>query len=67
MIFSKKLPMKLSSKPLTEEEVAFSLAIKKWQIIDGNLTYDDLLNWNYISLQGINHTGSGDFSQDFPI
>ena len=55
---------KTSSKTPTEEEVAFSLAIKKWQIIDGNLTYDDPSIGIYMALQGINHTGSGDFSQD---
>jgi hypothetical protein len=52
------------SKTPTEEELTFSLAIKKWQIIDGNFTYDDLLNGIHTSLLGINHTGSGDFSQD---
>ena len=55
---------KTSSKTPTEEEVVFSLAIKKWQIIDGNLTYDDPSIGIYMALQGINHTGSGDFSQD---
>ena len=48
----------------TEEEVAFSLAIKKWQIINGNLTYDDPSNGIYTAFRGINHVGSGDFSQD---
>ena len=52
------------SKTPTEEELTFSLAIKKWQIIDGNFTYDDLLNGIHTSLLGINHIGSGDFSQD---
>ena len=52
------------SETPAEEQSTFSLAIKKWQIIDGNFTYDDLLNGIYTSLLGINHTGSGDFSQD---
>jgi len=51
------------SETLAEEESTFSLAIKKWQIIDGNFTYDDLLSGIHTSLLGINHTGSGDFSQ----
>ena len=52
------------SETPSEEESTFSLAIKKWQIIDGNFTYDDLLSGIHTSLLGINHTGSGDFSQD---
>ena len=52
------------SETPAEEQSTFSLAIKKWQIIDGNFTYDDLLSGIHTSLLGINHTGSGDFSQD---
>ena len=47
-----------------QEEVTFSLAIKKWQVIDGNITYDDPSIGINMVLQGIYHTGSGDFSQD---
>ena len=47
-----------------QEEVTFSLAIKKWQVIDGNITYDDPSIGINMALQGIYHTGSGDFSQD---
>ncbi len=46
------------------QEAAFSLAIKKWQIINGNFTYDDLSIGIYTELLGIDHTGSGDFSQE---
>ena len=54
----------IPSETPAEEQSTFSLAIKKWQIIDGNFTYDDLLSGIHTSLLGINHTGSGDFSQD---
>ena len=46
------------------QEAAFNLAIKKWQIIDGNFTYDDPSMEIHTELLGINHIGSGDFSQD---
>ena len=46
------------------QEAAFNLAIKKWQIIDGNFTYDDPSMGIHTELLGINHVGSGDFSQD---
>ena len=46
------------------KEAAFNLAIKKWQIIDGNFTYDDPSMGIHTELLGINHIGSGDFSQD---
>ena len=52
----------LESSP--QEKTVFSLAIKKWEIIDGNFTYDDPSIGIYSELLGIDHIGSGDFSQD---
>ena len=60
----KETTVETPSETSTEEASTFSLAIKKWQIIDGNFTYDDPSNGIHTTLIGINHTGSGDFSQD---
>ena len=48
----------------TSEPVKFSFGIDHWEIIDGEVTYDDKSILYYLSLKGLNHTGSGDFTQD---
>ena len=40
------------------------IGIQKWAINDANILYDDLSLPFYIILVGMNHEGSGDFSQD---
>lgn len=42
----------------------FSVGIDHWEIIDGELTYDDKSIPYFLSLKGLDHTGSGDFTQD---
>ncbi len=42
----------------------FSFGIDHWEVIDGELTYDDKSIPYFLSLKGLNHTGSGDFTQD---
>ena len=48
----------------TEEATAFSVSIEKWQIKKGNLIYDDQSMNVYAAIKGLNHTGTGDFTQD---
>ena len=60
----KEIEYETPSEIPPQEEVAFRLEIKKWEIIDGNLAYNDPSIGVYTALLGINHTGYGDFSQD---
>ena len=48
----------------TEESGDFSFGIDHWEIIDGDVTYNDLSLSYKLTLNGMNHSGSGDFSQD---
>ena len=43
---------------------AFNVGINKWEIVDGNLIYYDQSMDFYTTIMGLNHTGSGDFTQD---
>lgn len=47
-----------------QEPSKFSFGIDHWEVIGGNLTYDDKSIPYYLSLKGLHHTGSGDFTQD---
>jgi uncharacterized protein involved in outer membrane biogenesis len=48
----------------TEEPGDFSFGIDHWEIVDGSVSYDDQ-SMNYLlSVEGLNHSGSGDFNQD---
>ena len=49
---------------VTSEPGKFSFGIDHWEVIDGELLYDDKSIPYYLSLKGLNHTGSGDFTQD---
>jgi hypothetical protein len=48
----------------TEEPGEFSFGIDHWQIVDGDVTYDDKSMAYTLDIKGLNHSGSGDFSQD---
>ncbi|MFD1002441.1 AsmA-like C-terminal region-containing protein [Ohtaekwangia kribbensis] len=48
----------------TEEPSNFSFGIDHWEIVDGDITYDDQSLPFLMSLKGVNHSGSGDFTQD---
>ena len=48
----------------TEESGDFSFGIDHWEIIDGDLSYDDRTLPYFLTIKGLNHTGSGDFTQD---
>jgi uncharacterized protein involved in outer membrane biogenesis len=47
----------------TEEPSDFSFGIDHWQITNTNVTYDDKSMPILLKLIGLNHSGSGDFSQ----
>lgn len=50
----------------TTEEGAtnFSFGIDHWEIVDGTVVYDDQSMPYYLDIKGLNHSGSGDFTQD---
>lgn len=48
----------------TEEGGEFSFGIDHWEIVDGNVVYDDRSIPFLMELNGLNHSGSGDFTQD---
>lgn len=49
---------------ITEESGDFSFGIDHWQVIDADITYDDRSLPFLLSLKSVNHSGSGDFTQD---
>ncbi|MGB0523796.1 MAG: AsmA family protein [Flammeovirgaceae bacterium] len=50
------------TEPQADE--GFSLAIDHWEIIDGKVIYDDHTLPFLLDIEGLNHTGSGDITQD---
>ena len=48
----------------TEEPSEFSFGIDHWEIVDGDVSYDDQSLNMLLTLGGLNHSGSGDFTQD---
>ncbi len=48
----------------SQEPAQFSFGIDHWEIVDGEVVYDDQSLTYYLSLKGLNHSGSGDFTQD---
>ena len=46
----------------SSESSDFSLAIESWQITGGRIIYDDATIPTYVSLENLNHSGSGNFS-----
>lgn len=48
----------------TEEGGDFSFGIDHWEIVDADLTYDDRSMPYQLIIRGLNHSGSGDFTQD---
>lgn len=45
------------------EASAFSFGIDHWEIINGSVVYDDESIPYFMSLKGLNHSGSGDFTE----
>ncbi len=48
----------------SDEPNKFSFGIDHWEVINGSVEYDDKSIPYFLSLRGLNHTGSGDFTQD---
>jgi uncharacterized protein involved in outer membrane biogenesis len=48
----------------TEESSEFSFGIDHWEIVEGDVSYDDQSMNFKLNLNGLNHSGSGDFTQD---
>ncbi len=61
---------KTSDEPVEEvvevdtASTAFNVGINKWEIVNGNLLYYDQSMDFYTTIMGLNHNGSGDFTQD---
>jgi hypothetical protein len=53
-----------TSSTTSSEPSNFSLSIKKWEIVDGYLIYNDLSLPLYAKILHLNHTGSGDLKSD---
>ncbi|MBK5277866.1 MAG: hypothetical protein JJE09_03275 [Bacteroidia bacterium] len=49
---------------VTEEPSNFSFGIDHWEIVDGNVVYDDKSLPYFLGIKHMNHTGRGDFTQD---
>ncbi len=47
-----------------EESGDFSFGIDHWEIVDGDVTYDDQSMTFLLAVNGLNHSGSGDFTQN---
>lgn len=47
----------------TEESGDFSFGIDHWEIVEGDIKYDDKSLPMLLELKNVNHTGSGDFTQ----
>ncbi len=47
----------------TGESGDFSFGIDHWEIVEGDITYDDESIPFFTELKNVNHTGSGDFTQ----
>ncbi|MFN8340673.1 MAG: AsmA-like C-terminal region-containing protein [Cyclobacteriaceae bacterium] len=45
------------------EPSKFSFGIDHWEVVNGSLVYDDQSMPFYMSLKGLNHSGSGDFNE----
>ncbi len=48
----------------TEEPSQFSFGIDHWEIVNGSVKYDDKSLPYFLEIKGLNHSGSGDFTQD---
>jgi uncharacterized protein involved in outer membrane biogenesis len=47
-----------------EESGDFSFGIDHWELVDADITYDDRSMPFLLTLKNVNHSGSGDFTQD---
>ena len=47
-----------------EEPAEFSFGIDHWEVVGGDVIYNDLSLPYNLTIKGLNHSGSGDFTQD---
>ena len=57
-------PSEEPSPEKPEEPSAFKASLKKYEITNGKIIYDDRQGKMFAELTGVNHTGKGDFTQD---
>lgn len=50
--------------PVDTTSSGFSIGIESWEITDGKIVYDDQSVKFFASLEDVQHSGSGDFTQD---
>ena len=48
----------------TDEAAEFNVSVDSWEINDGHIGYYDMSSNLMTEIKGLNHTGSGDFTQD---
>lgn len=52
------------SAAVESESEGFSFGIDHWEIVEGDVSYDDRTLPYLLVIKGMNHTGGGDFTQD---
>ncbi len=52
------------SAATNNETGAFHIELNKYELKNGDISFNDLQGNTYVGLSGFNHSGSGDFSQD---
>src|SRR5260221_3859266 len=57
-------PSTHTAKVGNQQPAKFSFGIDHWEAVDGEVVYDDKSIPYYLTLKGLHHTGSGDFTQD---
>ena len=53
-----------SADTTTTESGEFSFGIDHWELVDADVTYDDQSIPYQLTINGLDHSGSGDFTQD---
>ncbi len=52
------------SEQADETATQFSVGIDKWELVNAHIRYHDLASQLMTEIKGLNHSGSGDFTQD---
>lgn len=56
------IPSADTVKETSTEPAKFSFGIDHWEVVEGEMVYDDATMPFYTSLKGLNHSGSGNFN-----
>jgi uncharacterized protein involved in outer membrane biogenesis len=54
----------ITGEPIVVEPTPFEINLDGYSISDGSILYQDATNDLYLSIKGLNHRGSGNFTQD---